>query len=147
MHGFERWRREKRLGARCLHCGSTGRLTLHAVEERWWGLRQIPVQRVRCGHCGRTFRLLPAFVIPYGRYRLEDVEAGILAYEARGSYHGAGRQVGRDERLVKRWVQWWRRHSRATGEAGLLSWLVRPGVLRALLEEFPCWRRGRPSRR
>jgi hypothetical protein len=107
----------------------------------------MPVQRVRCGKCGRTFRLLPSFVIPYSRHTVEEVEEGILAYEKAGSYHGAGKAAGREDRQVKRWVRWWRRQGRVTADAGRLSWLMRPGFLRAMLELFPCWRGGRPSRR
>ena len=40
--------------------------------------RNIPIKRVRCRECGRTFPILPAFILKYHRYGADVI---LLALE------------------------------------------------------------------
>ena len=57
---------------RCAVCGRAGHLHWHAAYHRslitFQDTLSLPVRRILCGVCRRTFALLPDFVIKYRRY-------------------------------------------------------------------------------
>jgi hypothetical protein len=119
------------------------------VEERYCGQELILVQRVRCPRCGKTFRLLPEFVVPYKQHPAERVGAALGSWQERRSYHGVARAWAVAVGLVRRWVRWWQRVEAVMAAAGAVSWLYGPGWLSSGLRLFcywsgagHCWREG-----
>lgn len=58
--------------ARCLVCGGAGPLHWHAVYQRslicFHGTVVLPIHRVLCAACHRTFAALPHFILKFHRY-------------------------------------------------------------------------------
>jgi transposase-like protein len=113
----------------------------HQVGRRYVDGELIPVQRLKCRHCGKTFRVLPEWAIPYKHYGAGRVEAAIDRVRAGGSVREAARRGRVDRAVVRRWWRWWRRLREWLETAELVVWLHRPGWLRELLRAFPHWRR------
>ena len=121
----------------------------HCVEERYCGQELIPVQRVRCPRCAKTFRLLPELVVPYKQHSAACIGAALENWQERRSYHGVARALGLAVGLVRGWVRWWKRVVAVMETAGTVSRLYGPGWLSSLLRLFcfwsgvwRCWREG-----
>jgi hypothetical protein len=136
---FEQLRRQIREVV-CLSCRKRVRPTLHAVDERYCGAKPIRVQRVKCRHCAKTFRVLPEFVVPYKPAGVAEVEPVLLAWRQRGSYRGVARALELCVHAVKRWVGWWRVVEAVTEAQRGQPWDYAAGWLGQLLEEFRHWR-------
>ena len=56
----------------CELCKSEGCLHWHSIYWRhvitFSGKRKVPIRRVKCKKCGRTFPVLPDFILKYHRY-------------------------------------------------------------------------------
>lgn len=67
---------------RCTLCKCEGCLNWHSTYWRHVitlsGKYKIPIRRVRCKECGRTFPLLPDFILKYRRYGADVI---LLAVE------------------------------------------------------------------
>ena len=94
-------------GEVCPYCRQPVRVRLHAVVERYCGQELIPVARVRCQECRRTFRLLPDLVVPYKSCGVEQLEAVVEERKRGGSWRQVSRRHQLSRSQAKRWVEWW----------------------------------------
>lgn len=97
--------RIKRL--KCLWCGESGRMIKHGRPERYCDSEVIRVFRMKCVDCGRTFRVLPEFVVPYKTHGTTVVGKAVGTWKRKGSKRAAAKEAGVEPRLVRRWVKWW----------------------------------------
>ncbi len=123
----------------CLHCGKAIKPLLHSVVERYVDGELVPVQRVKCRRCGRSFRVLPEFIVPYKHYSTGRIEAVLDDRATGGSGRGAARRGEVDVRVAGRWTRWWDRVREWLESGHLVVWLRRSGWLTALLVVFPRW--------
>ena len=112
----------------------------HQVQQRYVDGALIPLQRVKCRACGKTFRVLPEWAIPYKHYGASRVEETIDRVRAGGSVREAARRGRVDRAVARRWWRWWQRLRAWLETVELVVWLHRPGWLQALLRTFPHWR-------
>lgn len=61
----------------CRNCGFEGRLHRHGVYYRnvitKLRITRIPIQRVKCPSCNKTYSVLPSFLVPYFQYSLQTI--------------------------------------------------------------------------
>ena len=64
--------KEQKKPGRCELCNCKKCLIWHSIYFRHvitlFGKYEVPIRRVKCKKCGRTFPLLPDFIIKYHRY-------------------------------------------------------------------------------
>ncbi|MEC1722553.1 DUF6431 domain-containing protein [Schinkia azotoformans] len=68
---------------KCNHCHSRGTLHRHGFYHRF-GITEdqtlaIPICRIKCTSCLKTFSILPSFLIPYFQHTIHTVIARLLA--------------------------------------------------------------------
>lgn len=72
---------------KCRLCKCEGCLIWHSIYFRYVitlsGKYKIPIRRVKCKECGRTFPLLPNFIIKYHRYGADVI---LLAVEKKETH-------------------------------------------------------------
>lgn len=118
---------------RCPICGR--RLRKHGCYFRslvlGQTLKRLPVYRYLCPQCRKTFRLLPAFVRPYGHFGLSVREAAARMVASGGKVDAVTERLcqspsagGISGRTLRRWLQGWRRRARMLTES------VIEGILR-----------------
>jgi len=68
----------------------------------------LPLQRVKCAVCHRSWTLRPAFLYPHRTFAPDVPEAAALSYLSRpeSTYKEVGRAFGCSARSVWRWVGW-----------------------------------------
>jgi len=83
---------------RCELCGRKGRLNWHSTYRRkvimLSGRYEVPVKRLYCKGCGRTFVHLPAFILKHRRYGA-DVIGLALEEKRRKSYEEVVSELSR----------------------------------------------------
>jgi hypothetical protein len=109
------------------------------MVERYCQQEILRVQRGQCPRCGKTFRLLPDFLVPYKQYGAETIEKALLAYAVKKSYHGVAKQMGLAVMLIKHWVRWWQRVVAVMEAVGVMTIRLGAGGLGQLLAGFPRW--------
>lgn len=103
--------------SRCELCGhhrvwfNGWRLVYPAVMQDGRVLRfgdGLPLQRVKCASCKKSWTMLPAFLTSQRTYAADVDEFAGLAYllEAYGTYRGVGRAIGCAHSAVWMWVGW-----------------------------------------
>jgi hypothetical protein len=100
----------------------------------------IKVQRVKCGECGRGFRVLPEFLVPYKTHPAEQVEEALTTLKERDSVQGAAKATGLEPRLLRRWMRWWNTVEAVVRAIRSEAIVYRKGWLRQLLLEFRYWK-------
>ena len=78
----------------CPHCRRRTAPLAHQVQQRYVDGALIPVRRLKCRRCGKTFRVLPEWAIPYKHYGASRVEETIDRLRTGGSVREAAPGVG-----------------------------------------------------
>ena len=125
----------------CLRCRKRARVKIHELVSRYCGAETIRVARVKCTECGKTFRVLPEFVVPYKSHSAKMVGKAISVCQQKGSKYGAAKTVGVAERLVRRWVKWWQIVEAVIKANGLKQINYEEGWLEQVLRIFRNWKR------
>jgi transposase-like protein len=125
----------------CLRCRKRARVKIHELVRRYCGAETIRVARVKCTECGRTFRVLPEFVVPYKSHSAAQVGKAISVCQQNGSKHEAAKTVGVEVRQVRRWVKWWQIVEAVIKASGLKQIQYDEGWLEQMLRIFRNWKR------
>lgn len=119
--------------------------TPHRFEEG------LPLQRVACASCWRSWTLRPAFLYPHRLFEPDVDEAAALAYltDPSATYVAVARRFTCSARSVWRWVSWL---AALVAPAALIAAAVRHGGQTASVEVMPrevpaARRKGRSERR
>jgi len=102
----------------CALCRQVGRLRYHGgYSRRLIALAKtyvLPVQRVFCALCRRTFALLPPFVVKFHRYAREVIQSAMVwlktqTYEAVAESIASHCQEPKERNIAARTLYFWRR--------------------------------------
>jgi len=124
----------------CPWCKKLNSMEKHSIVRRSCGLEFILVQRLECKGCGRTFRVLPEFVVPYKTHATRTVEQVLTLWEETGNCYRITAATGIEKNVVKRWVRWWKIVEAVMKGSGLKDLSYDKGWLSHLLVRFPHWR-------
>jgi hypothetical protein len=95
---------------------------------------------VKCKECGKTFRVLPEFVVPYKSHGSRVIGRVIGEWKGSGKKYGAAKGAGVEARQVRRWVKWWKIVEAVVRAGGLEQISYEEGWLEKLLKSFRKWK-------
>lgn len=125
---------------KCLWCEKSRRSIKHGKEDRYCDGETIKIFRMKCKECGRTFRVLPEFVVPYKTHGAAVVGKAVSVWKSRGSKRAAAQEAGVEPRLVRRWVKWWKIVEAVIRAIGPSAIGYESGWLEEMLTRFRYWK-------